>query len=270
MVGGRAEETLEQKYRAWSRPIGGVKPRDRRIRQFRGLARQGIVTVPDVLANYDSLHRRTQRVVLQLVGFTDDRRVVPLLARVFRDDPGLRSETLNPLSLLGGKRAYQFTRSVIEAELAAVDADPALLEPAFWALVYMIQERSAAHGLLLDVFAREGMSASVRSTVLDFVGADLCSADRRTSIFRRARRVVLHALADPEEEVRFFAIYAAGQMALNEALPRLQRMARTDRGTCRGLWTVAQEAQDVISHLTTGWWPDREPRTGKILDEPPV
>ena len=99
---------------------------------------------------------------------------------------------------------------------------------------------------------------------------DPSEVDRRSSVFRRARRVALAALDDPDDEVRFFAIYAVGQMGLTAALPKLKRMARSDKGSCLSLWTVAEEAQDVISHLTTGWWPDREPRTGRILDAPPA
>ena len=267
------ERTLEEKYRAWPPGLYSLSPHPGQIRQYRRLAKQGVATVPDLLAKYDALHRRTQRVALEAAGFTGDRRLVPLLARVFRDDAGLRKHAAMSLGYLGGKRAVTFALSVLSRELASERMDPALYEPAFWALSStMYAEDAAVLSSFLDVFEREDASPQVRSTVLDKLGAalDPSEVDRRSSLFRRARRLALAALDDPGDEVRFFAIYAVGQMGLTEALPRLKRMARSDTGSCLGLWTIAEEAQDVISHLTTGWWPDREPRTGRILDAPPA
>lgn len=266
------ERTLEEKYRAWPPGPYPLPPRPSRIRQYRRLAKQGVATVPELLAKYDSLHRRTQRVALEAAGFTGDRRLVPLLARVFQDDAGLRMDAAMSLGYLGGKRAIKFALSVLSGELASERMDPAFYEPAFWALSSMCTEDASVLSSFLDLFERGDASPQVRSTVLDRLGVmlDPSEVDRRSAGFRRARRVALAALDDPEDEVRFFAIYAVGQMGLTEALPKLKRMARSDTGSCLGLWTVAEEARDVISYFTTGWWPDREPRTGRILDAPPA
>ncbi len=272
MSSSRRERTLEEKYRGWPPGPYSLRPHPGRLRQYRRLAKQGVATVPDLLAKYESLHPRTQRVALEAAGFTGDRRLVPLLTRVFREDALLRVEAAMSLGYLGGKRAAKFTLSVLSRELAAQSMDPAFYKPAFWALSTMCSDEAAVQSRFLDLFGREDASPDVRSDILDRLGAALdaqSEVNRRSSVFRRTRRVALAALEDPEDEVRFFAIYAVGQMGLTEALPKLRRMAQDDKGSCLGLWTVAEEAQDVISHFTTGWWPDREPGTGRILDQPP-
>lgn len=272
MSSTKRERTLEERYRAWPPGPYSLPPHPGRLRQYRRLAKLGVATVPDLLAKYESLHRRTQRVALEAAGFTGDRRLVPLLTRVFRDDAGLRVEAAMSLGYLGGKRAAKFALSLLSRELASESMDPAFYKPAFWALSTMGLEEAAVQSRFLDLFEREDASPDVRSDVLDKLGAVLAAPSaviRRSSVFRRTRGVALAALNDPEEEVRFFAVYAVGQMGLTEALPKLRGMAQNDKGSCLGLWTIAEEAQDVISYFTTGWWPDREPRTGRILDEPP-
>jgi len=260
--------TLEDSYRAWSarRDDGEGGGDARRLRQFRRLAQHGVSTLADLQERWADLHWRTRKLAAELLGYTGDRRVVPLLTRAFVQEPALRSAVSTSLALLGGKRAYRFVRSHIERALASDTPDADMWASAFWALAWMLPERENAHDLLLAIFSRRDLPPRMRATAIEVIGCDLGDESHDDDLYVASKHAVLAALTDAEPEVRFDGVYAVGQMGLREALPQLRRMAQADRGGSPGLWTVAEEAQDVIEHLTTGHGPGREPDTGRVLD----
>jgi len=63
--------------------------------------------------------------------------------------------------------------------------------------------------------------------------------------------LLLKALGDPSKVVRFWCAFALGQMAELRAVPRLERLAATDKRLVRGSHSVAEEAADAIKNIKT-------------------
>jgi HEAT repeat protein len=116
------------------------------IKRFRALAAAGVHTVPELISAYPDLPTRTQGFALWALGIMRDRRAVPLLIRVCRDEPARRSDAATALGLLGGKRAYGFAVQTLRSVLAKRPADADLAETAVLLVVHMPGE----HGRLLD------------------------------------------------------------------------------------------------------------------------
>jgi HEAT repeat protein len=68
----------------------------------------------------------------------------------------------------------------------------------------------------------------------------------------KSHDVLLAALEEPNENVRFWCAFALGQMAEKRALPSLKRIVATDKTIVKGWYTVAKEAADAIATIEKG------------------
>lgn len=230
-------------------------------RRLRALHARGIRTVPALIAAYPRLARRTQAFAVWVLGVMGDRRAVPLLVRVFREQPTLRGEAGTALGLLGGRRAYAFAVRTLRAALAAEEADERLVVGAAILLVHMPSEHDrllADPGepvlLLRDLLVRGDLPSLARGQAASGLGHILGDTDRRRRRWRAAARAVLDALSDGDPYVRHEAAHAAGDLRLAAARARLSAMARNDPGKC-GLGLVAREAKGALFAIEHGDWP---------------
>lgn len=74
----------------------------------------------------------------------------------------------------------------------------------------------------------------------------------------RAIDPLIQTLDDDSVEVRFWSIFALGQLDAKKALPRLRKIARIDKATLRGWWSIKKEAIDAINNIM------RKPITSRI------
>ena len=68
---------------------------------------------------------------------------------------------------------------------------------------------------------------------------------------KKTHDLLLKGLGDPSKVVRFWCAFALGQMAELRAVPRLERLAATDKRPVRGFHSVAEEAADAIKNIKT-------------------
>jgi hypothetical protein len=61
-----------------------------------------------------------------------------------------------------------------------------------------------------------------------------------------SHRILRENLNDPSKDVRFWCAYALTQMADEEALDALKKLARDDDRVVRGFWSVSREAKAAI------------------------
>lgn len=65
-------------------------------------------------------------------------------------------------------------------------------------------------------------------------------------------------LRDAAPEVRFWCLYAVGQMQLRHLRPEIERLRDSDASLCPRMWYVHDEAADVLAFFDTGIWPERD------------
>ncbi|MCU0653958.1 MAG: HEAT repeat domain-containing protein [Polyangiaceae bacterium] len=114
---------------------------------------------------------------------------------------------------------------------------------AAWALLPALQDTreaaevrgQAAEGIGKAI-AERALTEAQRGKVIDALGA---------------------GLKDESPEVRFWCVYAVGQAKLMELRPEVERLKGSDSALCPGMWSVQDEASDVLTYFDTGVWPDR-------------
>ena len=67
-------------------------------------------------------------------------------------------------------------------------------------------------------------------------------------VLAEIRLAIVSCLRDPEPEVRFWSVFAAGVLGLQESRPQLERL-KSDEAIVEGWWTVGQEAEWALRCL---------------------
>lgn len=60
---------------------------------------------------------------------------------------------------------------------------------------------------------------------------------------------LLRAAGDPAADVRFWAVFALGELRDERARPLLEEMARSDHAEVEGWWAVSKEARDALARF---------------------
>jgi HEAT repeat protein len=177
-----------------------------------------------------------------------------------------RQAALEPLSDFAfsvGIRVDQPPRKQVDAVFAALanvarkDPSAAVRIDAVYALSHWHEPRAARP--LLSVFADTSQPAELRGRAAEGIGWIL-GAERGSKALRTQVADALSlALKDPAVEVRFWAVYALGHLQAKSARPELERLSTTDHEECPGMWSVGDEARDVLSFWDgRGWGAERE------------
>jgi HEAT repeat protein len=84
----------------------------------------------------------------------------------------------------------------------------------------------------------------------------------------KSHDVLLAALEDDREDVRFWCAFALAHMEEKRALPSLKRIVATDKRIVKGWYSVAKEAADAIATIEKGSkWRRRKGRCGFCIDD---
>jgi len=90
-----------------------------------------------------------------------------------------------------------------------------------------------------------------------------CNPHGNKYIGRRADRVVLQSLRDPDANVRFWACYAAAHRRLRRSIPLLRGLLK-DKAVGNMGWTVGYEAGEALKALhgrQDAWDDGAQPKT---------
>lgn len=142
-------------------------------------------------------------------------------------------------------------------DLMRHDADQDVRVHAAYALSHW-WERRAALALLAVVGDARGLAA-VRAQAAEGLGKLVAHGEGFGAFGLRARAVAAlrRGLHDERPEVRFWSIYALGQLQAAEARAEIERLVEDD-AMCRNMWRVGEEAQDALAYYDTGTWPERD------------
>ncbi len=125
-------------------------------------------------------------------------------------------------------------------------------------IIYAIMQlnMSTATDMLVAVMCNMQECARVRGQATEALGRVYQLADRRQKAYKEVAVAVNQQLRDPSPEVRFWACYALGVMRFTSAISELERLVRNDKGVCKGWWSVRREANNALTCIRTGSWPE--------------
>jgi HEAT repeat protein len=191
-----------------------------------------------------------------LMGKVGDDRDADLLVEILASDrPELSMQAATSLGAIGSDRHIPALVAIL-AERHDLDRRYSVV----YALSFLphCPTTDEIIRVLTDIVADKTELAKIRAQALEGLGNKFDRA-AATDVNLRASNEILSALADPDPEVRFWACFAAGAIELNEALPQLQVLARTDETIVPGWWSVGEEAVDAMTKLAGGIPPLRHP-----------
>jgi HEAT repeat protein len=189
-------------------------------------------------------------VALHLLELFDKRKAVSVLLHLLHSrDESNRWEAAKSLIHVDSKLALRGCLKLLASDAAADTREAA-------AYVLTFSRGQLAVPALLCVFANEQETVKVRAQAAEGLGNLLHLTNRRKLIWRQAAESLLLGLSDPLPEVRFWSAYALGMMRCENAVPKLEELASTDKTFYSGWWTVGEEASDAAVAIRTGYWPD--------------
>jgi len=141
---------------------------------------------------------------------------------------------------------------------------PTIREWAAYALHRLPRGAADPRPILLRA-ALDDPDVAVRAQALEVVGS-LC-AYRSGPMVERTAAALPSLLAHEEPELRFWALYAVGQMRRSELRDAVSALVG-DPVVVSGLWTVGEEAADVLLILDGGVPPDRTPAAAPRAPSP--
>lgn len=174
--------------------------------------------------------------VISQIGFLGVNKAVPTLTRIAADRSdafGARSSAIQALALIGSRRAAPTLAAIL-----LEDEDDWVRGMAANALMRIPDPRAKA--ALYQVATDRDASPKVRGDALEAITNH--ADDRRIP-------VLLEALHDPSAEVRFWAVFTLGQVAGEEVIPDLERLAATDHEVVPHWWSVGREARDAVEAI---------------------
>ncbi len=131
-------------------------------------------------------------------------------------------------------------RDVIQSLIRIVKRSPEEKRrvAAAYALSFMHAPR--APRVLLNIFRDESNSVQLRSQAAEGLG---------NHWYRTAFPDLIKGLKDRNASIRFWSIFALGQIGDRRALPYLKRIAKTDKAKVPGWWSIRKEARDMIRSI---------------------
>jgi hypothetical protein len=104
----------------------------------------------------------------------------------------------------------------------------------------------------------------IKAQALETLGMSSTAGRQRHKLRDRIEKTVLTALSDESPEVRFWACYAAGQMKIKSALPKLGELAENEKEDWGEWWLVSEEAEDAIDWIHGRYTEPRIPISQRV------
>lgn len=161
----------------------------------------------------------------------ESKQAYAILIRCLNEDnSSLRAEIARALGTLGDKRAF--------SELCILmknDED----EDVRFAAVYAIGLLDTDEKILplIEKLEEQTEISKIRGLVAETLG---------NSLDKRAIIPLLDALKDESLEVRFWSIFALGEIGAEEAISELEKIIQEDKSVLPGWWSLREEAEDAL------------------------
>lgn len=136
------------------------------------------------------------------------------------------------------------------------DPDEGVRLAAARALTFWWERRAAR--VLLGVLEDKSASPALRGQAAEGIGTCLEKHALLPTFAARVEAALSRGLDDASAEVRFWCVFASGQLELRSLRPKLEALRDHDTAPCPQFWRVCDEAADVLTFFDTGDWPERE------------
>ncbi|MFC1736974.1 HEAT repeat domain-containing protein [Candidatus Hydrogenedentota bacterium] len=196
-------------------------------------------------------------IVGQLGGKRDARKLATVLKSDQRD---LWMQSAVAISMCGGTSVLKDLEEVTKHSHCAAQREAAAYALSFLHNA-MPENVSRLTGVFLDLLEND-KSPAVRAQACEGLGNLLSLADRRLTLVRNGIKSLIAALDSPSPEIRFWAAFALGSLSSRTALPALKGIVH-DRNQVQGWRTVGEGAEDAITKIKKGTWPERSRHTYK-------
>ncbi|QZZ21715.1 HEAT repeat domain-containing protein [Leptothermofonsia sichuanensis E412] len=215
---------------------------------------------PGWLNNLDLDKAMTACWLLGKIGDDQDADVLVNLLAGQRSE--LWMQAAASLSSIMTQRHLSSLLSILETS-----SDPAQRESVVYALSFQLDSQIASHVIrvLTDIATNRVEAPSVRAQALEGLGNQLSQElfsqelSASSSQYQETVSAILQALDDSETVIRFWACFAVGRLKIEEALPKLQLLAQSDKTHVEGGWSVSEEAEDAITLINGEEPPLRQP-----------
>ncbi len=237
-------------------------------RKIDRLAKQGILTVADLIAQLPCLSPGMKYFGIQLISRLKLRQAIPVLLELL-DGRALRVACADALCRMNaGRKVTQLFIQIGRRELESEKPDRHWLEAVIYGLG--CSSDPGAADLLVSIFERVDLPGWIRGDAGDKLGCVEIVHDRRTHLFRRCRDAALRGITEDSIEVQFWSMYVISTLCsdthrrtplrgLESALPILRRIAANDHRLAPGYWwPMSAEAEDVLACFESGQGPDLE------------
>lgn len=241
----------------------------KRGRHVETLAAHGVVTVGHLLERLRGLPRRLAIAGVELISLLRIGQAAPQLFEMMESKP-LRMSCAVAIATL--PQVKGITERLLEIgwrELGSSHPDPHWLRAVVEAIGHSDDRRAA--DLLIRVYERGDLPASLRGEAADRLGCHSVIGDRRTTIHRRSRTAAIQGLTEGSIDLQFWSMYLIGQLAcsqtlrsgrsrsdFDEIIPALQSFAADHRLAPGYWWPMSAEAEDVLHCLEHGGWPEMD------------
>ncbi len=178
--------------------------------------------------------------------------------------PAQRLALIRRLTLTLGAPRRSLPRRQIDRVFAVLarglraDPDAAVREAIAYALTFWFERRSPR--VLVPVLLDTSEATAVRAQAAEGIG-NVLQCRRLTAVeHERIAAAMRIGLNDASVEVRFWCLYAVGNLRMAELRPLVEHRRDTDTSLCPHWWRVCDEASDALAYWDTGQWPDLDRR----------
>ncbi len=235
------------------------------------MAQRGLLTIGDLIKNYDRFSDEERFCVMGFLGGKESRSFEADIESV---RPELWAVLLNEIT--GSNALVQGVAGHAMAAFAKSDEITTLLnlllerpdDGTLSCLIHALSwsrhlsdrtQRAEISMALRDILADRTARENLRATAAEGLVMTLRGLGRRSPVYKASFETLVNCLEEESILVRFFCIFALGCLGDRRTIPRLERIAREDQSICiempvghRSVSQAARDAIDGIRHRTRG------------------
>jgi HEAT repeat protein len=228
------------------------------------LNRRGVKNLSDLLKQYDRLNRNERFLALCALSHMNPDAVATsarsrndwveiLLNIIISRDALLGGVAVGALASLGRENDVDMIVDRLRDERAVGKKIRLMQVLGFFQKLGRGASRAKAAQVLSAMLSDDNEAVGTRATAAEALGSVLRELDRRKWPYKAAIASLSNALESDDPRIRFFSVFALGQLCEYSCLDELKLIASNDKTTCAGMpaghASVREEAIQAIKNI---------------------